>query len=143
MSQAQNIILSLRRLASLETDERKSTKQDSKHAALMEQIDALRGLLPTSILGHHDRLKARGKPSVAAVSHGVCGWCHLTIPCGRLADLRRTADALNVCDNCGVFVYLADEGQPTAHIKVPEPKKETPKKRRPRATRKQVLAGQL
>ncbi len=113
MTQAQNIIQSLRLLASLEIEERKSSKHDAQHQEVLQRIETLRALLPTAILGHHDRLKARGKPSVAPVRHGVCGACHLAIPHGRLADLRRTADALNVCDHCGVFVYLVDEGQPT------------------------------
>ena len=46
---------------------------------------------------------------MAAVKRGVCGSCHLAFPSGSLASLRRTNEALNVCVNCGAFVYLAEE----------------------------------
>ena len=60
-------------------------------------------------LGYYDNRKARGKLGIAAVRRGVCGACHLAIPSGRVADLRRKPGELNVCDNCGIFIYLTED----------------------------------
>jgi len=73
------------------------------------RVNSLRELIPTSILRHYDHLKTRGKRSVAAARRGVFGSCHLAFPSGSLASLRRTNETLNVCVNCGAFVYLAEE----------------------------------
>lgn len=112
MNHAQQIIPRLRRLNDLERTQSLLRKNSAPTATLATEIDSLRALLPTSILHHHDSRKARGKTSLAPVSSGVCGACHLAIPRGRLADLQRITDALNVCDHCGVFIYLAEETQP-------------------------------
>lgn len=47
------------------------TKLSKKEQA--RQIDALRGQLPTAILGHHDRRIATGQKSLAVVRKGICG----------------------------------------------------------------------
>lgn len=111
MNQADNIIPTLRQLAALRVDMRGLAVKSPHRAQLIRQIDSLRAVLPTVILGHHDRLRERGKMTVAAVSNGVCGACHLVLPRSRVLDLHRPGNALNVCDNCGVFIYLADEDQ--------------------------------
>lgn len=59
--------------------------------------------LPTYLLGHHDRLVARGKRSLAVVRNGVCGACHIRLPLGHQHPAARGGD-LDVCDNCGVFL---------------------------------------
>jgi len=82
--------------------------------AAVERINSLRELIPTSMLCHYDHLKLRGKRSVAPVRRGVCGSCHLAFPSGSLGDLRKKSETLNVCVNCGAFVYLdeqADDSQ--------------------------------
>lgn len=112
MNQAQHIIPRLRQLAELEGAQRQLKKHRGASASLAAEIESLRAVLPTSILSHHDALRARGKISVAPVTRGVCGACHLAIPRGHLGQLRRVADDLSVCDHCGVFIYLADEDQP-------------------------------
>ena len=114
MNQAQNIIPRLRRLAELEATTRQLRKDPAAIASLTAEIESLRAILPTSILNHHDARRARGKVSVAPVRRGICGACHIAIPRGRLAELRRVADELNVCDHCGVFIYLGEEDQPVA-----------------------------
>lgn len=119
MNQAQNIIPRLRQLVELEKTQRHFKKDGEESGALAAEIESLRAVLPTAILSHHDTRRARGKVSVAPVTRGVCRACHLAIPRGRLAELRRVADEVNVCDNCGVFIYLGDEEPATA---APAPK---------------------
>jgi predicted nucleic acid-binding Zn-ribbon protein len=113
MNQAQHIIPRLRQLAELEGTQRQLKKNSGASASLAAEIESLRALLPTAILSHHDHRRARGKISVAPVTRGICGACHLAIPRGHLGQLRRVTDDLSVCDHCGVFVYLAEEDRPT------------------------------
>jgi predicted nucleic acid-binding Zn-ribbon protein len=77
--------------------------------AALERINSLREIIPTSMLHHYDHLKSRGKRSVAPVRRGVCGSCHLAFPSGSLGDLRKKSETLNVCVNCGAFVYLDEQ----------------------------------
>ena len=111
MNQAQHIIPRLRRLAEIERAQRQLKKDSSASASLAAETESLRAMLPTSILSHHDGRRARGKISVAQVTNGICGACHLAIPRGHLAELCRVADDLSVCDHCGVFIYVAAEDQ--------------------------------
>jgi predicted nucleic acid-binding Zn-ribbon protein len=114
MNQAQQIMPRLRRLAEIERVHRQLNKGSSSASrTLAAEMESLRAFLPTSILEHHDSRRARGKISLALVTNGICGACHLAIPRGQLAQLRRVVDDLSVCEQCGAFVYLADEGQPT------------------------------
>ena len=112
-TQSKNVATWLRELSELETSvgHLKSTQAHSGIAAA-KRVNSLRELIPTSILLHYDHLKSRGKQSVAPVTRGVCGNCHLAFPSGSLANLRRTSETLNVCVNCGAFVYLAEEKPP-------------------------------
>ncbi|MHA3772856.1 C4-type zinc ribbon domain-containing protein [Verrucomicrobiota bacterium sgz303538] len=109
MKQSQNIIQWLRQLTDLETELTKLRTRKSALGEIPEHITALRNLLPTSILGHHDALKERGRLSVAAARNGVCGGCHLGIPKGTVLELRRTRNELTMCNNCGVFLFLPEE----------------------------------
>jgi predicted nucleic acid-binding Zn-ribbon protein len=110
MNEAQHIVPRLKRLIELE----KALSGQKKHGAsgdpLRTEINSIRDLLPTAILRHHDSRTLRGKKSLAPVTGGVCGACHLAIPSGRLADLRKIHNDLNVCDHCNVFIYLEEEG---------------------------------
>lgn len=108
MNKSQNIIQRLRQLDDLERQIGRLPKNGTPPPGITQQIDLLRSQIPTSILKHHDRMRARDKTSVAPVRRGVCGACHLAIPIGHQASLRVPND-LNVCDNCGAFIYLADE----------------------------------
>jgi predicted nucleic acid-binding Zn-ribbon protein len=111
MNQAQNIIPRLRRLAELERTQQQLKESGRVGESLAAEIESLRDLLPTSILAHHDSFRARGKLTIAPVVRGICSACHLALPRGRVAALHRVADDLTICDNCGVFIYLADELQ--------------------------------
>lgn len=129
MNQAQHIIPRLRQLADHERALRQLKKGSAASATLAAEIESLRALLPTSILSHHDAFRTRGKISVAAVTRGICGACHLAIPRGRLSQLRRVADDLSVCDHCGVFIYLADEDRPAPESASAGTEKRVPTKR--------------
>jgi predicted nucleic acid-binding Zn-ribbon protein len=107
-NQSKKIAGWLRELSDLDSSH-SSSGTSTRNGTIAERVNALRNLIPTSMLQHYDHLKSRGKRSVAPVTRGVCGSCHLAFPSGVLANLRRTSETLNVCINCGAFVYLADE----------------------------------
>jgi len=71
-------------------------------------IESLRSNLPVSASLAHDRFRAVGKRSVAEVRHGVCTGCHMALPVGMVAALRRS-EGLCRCENCGRFIYLVEE----------------------------------
>jgi len=107
-NQSKKIARWLRELSDLDLNRRSGTPETG-NGAIAERINVLRERIPTSMLRHYDHLKSRGKRSVAPVIRGVCGSCHLAFPSGVLANLRRTRETLNVCINCGAFVYLVEQ----------------------------------
>ena len=109
MNQAADILKRLRKLAQFDAELRKLSNTTEEYEEMRDKIESLRAPLPTSILGHYDGRKARGKLAIAPVRGGVCGACHLSIPSGRVSDLRRKPGELNVCDNCGVFIFLTED----------------------------------
>lgn len=119
MNARPDLIRHLRQLDELDTTRGALKARSTKLAALNAGIEAVRQVLPTAILKHYDQRRARGRPAVAPVSHGVCGGCHLAMTRGSLAALHRGGGALHVCQNCGVFIYLdesetRDSGAPSA-----------------------------
>jgi len=92
--------------------------------ALQSQIDEVRAKLIPNILGHHDRMRARGKRSIAEVRNNVCSGCHMTVAIGILATLRRMED-IQICANCGRYLHLPVEAPP----ETPAPAKPARKKR--------------
>ena len=78
------------------------------------EINRLRSIIPAFILGHHDRKIQMGKASIVAVVNGVCSACHLFLPSGHAARLQSSQD-LEVCDNCGTFIYLEAETVPSIY----------------------------
>jgi predicted nucleic acid-binding Zn-ribbon protein len=69
---------------------------------------ALRAKIPLQILGHFDRLIARGKKALAVVSGQVCSGCHMQVPLSAIQTLKR-GDDLQLCENCGRYLYLPSE----------------------------------
>lgn len=65
----------------------------------------LRAKIPAQILGHYDRLVARGKKGVAAVHGQVCSGCHMQVPLGVVMTLRHGED-IQLCESCGRYLYL-------------------------------------
>jgi predicted nucleic acid-binding Zn-ribbon protein len=71
----------------------------------------LRAEIPEPILGHFDRLLARGKKGVSVIRSGVCTECHLRVPVGTLVTLARGVD-IQLCGNCGRYLHLPDDELP-------------------------------
>ena len=92
----------LEQLNRLEIENSMSRKPDSAAA-----IESLRASIPSNALLHHDRLRARGRQSIAAVRNDVCSGCHMKLPISTLTDLKR-ASTLMKCDFCGRYVFLGE-----------------------------------
>jgi len=87
----------------------------------------LRGKIPPQILGHYDRLLAKGRKGVAAVRNQVCTGCHMRVPVAVVATLMHDTD-IQLCENCGRYLYLAgdtdakaEEGKSPAGTTRPKP----------------------
>ena len=72
-----------------------------------KKITSLRLQIPLPILNHYDRLGARGKKGVAAVSHQTCTGCHVQVTKAVVMSLMRGED-IQVCENCGRYLYLSE-----------------------------------
>jgi predicted nucleic acid-binding Zn-ribbon protein len=79
--------------------------------ATEKQIAELRAKISPPILAHYDRLVAQGKKGLAAVRHQVCTGCHIHVPRALVVDLMRGTD-IQVCENCGRYLYLPEEQAP-------------------------------
>ena len=107
------------------------------------EVKKLRAKVPASILGHFDRLVAKGKKAVALARNGVCSECHLRISSGTLAGLASRED-IHLCENCGRYLYMAEQELVKVRTYgVAEPKAEAALrvKRPPARRRKKVSAG--
>ena len=94
----------------------------------------LRGKIPPQILAHYDRLMARGKKGIIAVRNQICTGCHMQVPLGVVMTLMSGTD-IQLCDNCGRYLYLPEADGAQASVPAPEAKP-APKPRRKRATAK-------
>ena len=111
-------------------------KSSTKPLTLEQEAEVLqlREQVPAPILGHFDRLIARGKKGVAVARNGACGECHLRLPCGTVAALAYR-DEVHLCDNCGRYLYLPEneplgltDSPPRASTPVRTFAKRTPKR---------------
>ena len=107
MNFTQQVLRDIRELQNLEGRPPLSGEEPVYSKATAAEIETLRKRIPTSILGHYDRLRVRGKQGVAAVSNGVCGACHLQLPRGVVLHMQG-AHEMGVCDHCGAFIYLPE-----------------------------------
>lgn len=104
-------------------DEGAITRRSGRSALDSEALlELLRANIPLNVLVQHDRLRARGRQSVAKVKNGVCSGCHMNLPSGTLSEAKRES-ALVKCDYCGRFVFVAEEESAS------EPTVTTPKER--------------
>jgi len=87
------------------------------------------------LLGHHDRMIARGRPSLTLVRNGVRGACHLHLPRGHHRAMSGLQRDLDLCDHCGVFLEWSTDVEP-----VTEPELKPVKKKRRQAKRKLAAA---
>ena len=94
---------------------------DVKTGAVEAARAALRSRVPAPILGHYDRLVARGKKGVAAVRGQVCSACHMQVPLAVVMRLQHGLD-LQLCENCGRYLCLPAEGESEVANPVPPPK---------------------
>src|SRR5215472_5176131 len=78
----------------------------------------LRNSIPQPILGHYDRLVARGKKGLAAVRNQVCTGCHMRLPIGTVNTLMQNQD-IQLCDTCGRYLYLPEEPAPVTQEPAP------------------------
>lgn len=99
------ILLALMKLQALEFDPANGRKADT-------EIAQLRATVPPQILGHYDRLVARGKKGVAVVRNQVCTGCHMRLPIGTINTLMQGKD-IQLCDTCGKYLYLPTETETT------------------------------
>jgi len=98
-------ILNLLKLQALDFDETTDVSES--------QRTELRNTIPPQILGHYDRLVARGKKGVAVIRNQVCTGCHMRLPIGTINTLMQNHD-IQLCDTCGRYLYLPDEPAPVA-----------------------------
>lgn len=94
----------------LEDDPKSCEWGSVKEADRRALAKALRAHVQPSVLMQHDRMRAKGKSSVAAVRQGVCGGCHMMLALGNLNSLHR-GDELRHCGNCGRYLYLPEDSE--------------------------------
>ena len=121
----------LRELLALDNERRSLKPKSNTLAEATVKIDALRARLPTALLIHYDNRRSRSKLPIAPVANGVCRACHLTLPSGRISELRRNPGVVQLCENCGAFIYLPEE-----EIAAPEPVSESAPTNRSKARTK-------
>jgi predicted nucleic acid-binding Zn-ribbon protein len=107
----------LQNLIKLQSIEFGEIKGENAGAAKSE----LRGKIPPQILGHYDRLVARGKKGVATVNNGICTACHMRVPLGVIMTLRH-GDDIQLCENCGRYLCLAETATAREPEQIPSPK---------------------
>lgn len=109
-------------------------KQDPKPETTA-LIEALRAKVPPTVLGHHDRMRVRGKRSLAEVRNGVCAGCHTSVAVGTVNILRRGED-IQLCGNCGRYLFISPEtaAQESAAAAAEQEKPKKPRKKKVEAT---------
>jgi len=118
------LLRNLVQLQGLEWDE--ATDAESK--AL---ITELRAKIPAQILGHYDRLMVRGKKGIVPLRGQTCSGCHMQVPLAVVMTLMKATD-IQLCDNCGRYLYLEEQTQTAAAAETPESKPAKKRGRKPR-----------
>jgi predicted nucleic acid-binding Zn-ribbon protein len=99
MNALNELLQNLIKLQSLEFDD----IEDPNTKAVMAE---LRAKIPSQILGHYDRMVAKGKKGITMVRDQVCTGCHMRVPIGGIMSLKHGED-IQLCENCGRYLYLA------------------------------------
>lgn len=81
---------------------------DGEDPATHPELKNLRAEVPPQVLGHADRLIARGKKAVAVIEHNVCTGCRMGLPVGTVLAVRHGVD-FHLCGNCGRYLHLPAE----------------------------------
>ncbi len=100
----------------------------SKTGDHSKEIRELRAKIPAPILGHFDRLLARGKKGVSTVHNGVCRECHMRVAIGVLATVMH-GDDIQLCGTCGRYLYLPPEAAVATPAPAPAPAKPAAKRK--------------
>lgn len=108
MEQVADLRQKLEQLNRLEVDGEATRRSGRSTLDSEALIESLRASIPLQVLLQHDRLRARGRQSVAEARHGVCSGCHMSLPSGTMLEVKRVT-ALAKCDYCGRFLFLAGE----------------------------------
>ncbi|MEI7730452.1 MAG: C4-type zinc ribbon domain-containing protein [Verrucomicrobiota bacterium] len=127
----EDTIRALQQLHTLEDEIAELKPKQEPKPELKAQIEALRAKILPVIIGHHDRMRLRGKRSIAEVRNGVCAGCHTSIPVGTVNIVRRGED-IQLCATCGRYLYLPappPAGAPPA-VEAPQLDTEKPKRGR-------------
>jgi predicted nucleic acid-binding Zn-ribbon protein len=96
--------------------------RSQKRKSMESNIDSLRQILPPTVLSHHNRIRAKGRPSVAPVRRWICQGCFIGIPMGQRRAIMVGQD-LALCESCGAFLYYVEEPQPPPAAEAkPKPK---------------------
>ncbi|MGA9778135.1 MAG: zinc ribbon domain-containing protein [Limisphaerales bacterium] len=129
MNALNELLQNLIKLQSLEFSE----VEDGGTKAAMTQ---LRAKIPPQILGHYDRLVAKGKKGITLVRDQVCTGCHMRVPIGGIMALKHGED-IQLCESCGRYLYLppATEAEPA---KSAEPTANPKPARKPRKSKKSL-----
>ncbi len=85
-----------------------ATPRSKKRQEAQKQADAIRPEIPKFILSHHDRIRKLGRKSTAQVYNWVCQSCFISVPVGSRSRIAKGND-LNVCENCGAYLYHTNE----------------------------------
>ena len=97
-------------------------------AVVKDEIQVLRQLIAAPMLTHYDRLRVRGKKGVAIVRNGVCSECHVQVAVGVVPTLMH-ADDIQLCGNCGRYLFLPEDASIRQISPVLEPKTEGKKRK--------------
>lgn len=94
----------LEQLNQLEDDRAQARKSGQSTLNSEALIESLRASITPSILGHHDRLRAYGRRSVAEARHGFCSICDHPLTADMHVRLCRQTSPLK-CDGCARFLF--------------------------------------
>jgi predicted nucleic acid-binding Zn-ribbon protein len=72
-----------------------------------EKLVELEGRLETDVRNRYERLKGARDRMVVPVVGGICYGCFMAVPTAWASDIERN-EGLDVCDNCGRFLYHLD-----------------------------------
>jgi predicted nucleic acid-binding Zn-ribbon protein len=142
MSVAEDTVKALLELHDLEDEINDLKPRKESKTDLKSKMEVIRAKVPPMVLGHHDRVRARNKRSVSEVRNGVCAGCHMTVPVGTVNILRRGED-IQLCANCGRYLYLQAEALPPVESAQEEAAKSAETKpKRPRKKKAPAVASE-
>lgn len=98
------VLSQLRTLSWLLGEAQRLPAGNPQRLILDEQIEAVRGRLPVSILRYHDERVQKGLPSVSDLRGSTCGNCQHELQPETLSELTDPG-RFGVCPKCGVFIW--------------------------------------